>query len=83
MSIRTLAAFSIVNISILIAGYAHAAPRAKGKVVCEVDTIRHGQRVRLDPADYTAREAVAIVTVVNKTGSVSVFAVCGIETVAP
>jgi hypothetical protein len=45
-----------------------------------VDTIQAGHRVRLDPNDYTAREAVAIVTAINKTGKASVFAVCGIET---
>lgn len=73
---RTLKTLLLV---VLLASSSAAAPK-KGKVTCEVDTIQAGHRVRLDPNDYTAREAVAIVTAINMTGKASVFAVCGIET---
>lgn len=69
-----------IAIALSLASSVSAAPKAKDKVTCEIDTIKQGHRVRLDPKDYSARQAVAIVTVVNKMGG-DAFAVCGLETV--
>lgn len=69
----------ITALVLTLATSASAKGPARDKVTCEIDTIRQGHRVRLDPKDYSARQAVAIVTVVNKVGG-NAFAVCGLET---
>lgn len=70
----------ITALVLTLAASASAKGPARDKVTCEIDTIRNGHRVRVDPKDYSARQAVAIVTVVNKMGG-NAFAVCGLETV--